>query len=52
MTDMPLTMEDVERRWRETWPVALATWGRTSRLHAPVLHTDPCGMPSWAWYSL
>ena len=45
-------MEDVERRWRETWPVALATWGRTSRLHAPVLHTDPCGMPSWAWYSL
>ncbi|KQY20676.1 hypothetical protein ASD16_20495 [Cellulomonas sp. Root485] len=45
-------LEDVERRWRATWPRALATWGRTSRLHAPVLHTDPCGMPSWAWYSL
>ncbi|GEK20772.1 hypothetical protein [Cellulomonas xylanilytica] len=45
-------LEELAERWRATWAAALATWGRTSRLHAPVLHTDPCGMPSWAWYSL
>lgn len=43
---------DVARRWRATWPDALAAWGRTSRLHAPVLHLTPQGMPSWAWYSV
>ncbi|WP_146846774.1 hypothetical protein [Cellulomonas terrae] len=46
------SLAELQERWRETWPAALATWGRTSRLHAPVLHTEPCGMPSWAWYSL
>ncbi|WP_456786533.1 hypothetical protein [Cellulomonas sp. P5_C5] len=46
------SLAELQERWRATWPTALATWGRTSRLHAPVLHTDPCGMPSWAWYSL
>lgn len=50
--DEPELLDELARRWRATWPLALATWGRTSRLHAPVLHTDPCGMPSWAWYSL
>ncbi|GCE77848.1 VWA domain-containing protein [Cellulomonas biazotea] len=45
-------LAEVEARWRSTWPAALGAWGRTTRVHAPVLHTEPCGMPSWAWYSV
>lgn len=45
-------LDDLERRWRATWPQALAAWGRTTRLHPPVLHQEPCGMPSWAWYDV
>ncbi|WP_421733224.1 hypothetical protein [Cellulomonas sp.] len=44
-------LDDLAARWLARWPDALAAWGRTSRMHAPVLHTEPCGMPSWAWYT-
>lgn len=37
--------------WLAAWPQALAAWGRTTRLHAPRLHTRPVpAVPSFAWY--
>ncbi|GAA3812435.1 VWA domain-containing protein [Cellulomonas soli] len=40
-------------RWEQAWPQALGAWGRTSRMHAPVLHADADldgSAPSFAWY--
>ena len=39
-------------RWADSWPQALAAWGSTTRLHAPVLHTRPCHEPSFAWFDI
>ncbi|MCC2335348.1 hypothetical protein [Cellulomonas wangsupingiae] len=37
--------------WRAAWPDALGAWGRTTRMHAPRLHTGPVpAVPSFAWY--
>nr|WP_208289222.1 hypothetical protein [Cellulomonas fengjieae]MBO3084469.1 hypothetical protein [Cellulomonas fengjieae]QVI67194.1 hypothetical protein KG102_06345 [Cellulomonas fengjieae] len=47
MTDL----DALGARWLAVWPQALAVWGRTSRMHAPVLHTQPCHVGSWAWYT-
>jgi hypothetical protein len=44
--------EGLADRWMAQWPEALAAWGRTTRLHAPVLHRTACRMGSWAWYSV
>lgn len=38
--------------WRAAWPLALAAWGPTTRLAAPVFHTSPPepGVGSFAWF--
>ncbi|QCB94005.1 hypothetical protein [Cellulomonas shaoxiangyii] len=44
-------LDAVADRWRAAWPDALAAWGRASRMHAPVLHTDDApDVGSFAWY--
>ncbi|WP_421740763.1 hypothetical protein [Cellulomonas sp.] len=48
---MTADLDALRDRWLAAWPQALAAWGRTSRMHAPVLHTEPCHMGSWAWYT-
>lgn len=46
-------LEGLAERWRAAWPEALAAWGRTSRLHAPVLARPVgVGVPSFAWFDL
>lgn len=39
------------QRWQDAWPAAQAAWGTTTRVHPPVLHTDPVAdVGSFAWY--
>ncbi|WP_456826819.1 hypothetical protein [Cellulomonas sp. P5_E12] len=44
-------LEHLAERWMREWPDALAAWGRTTRMHPPVLHTSACRMDTWAWYT-
>ncbi|WP_051640183.1 hypothetical protein [Cellulomonas sp. URHE0023] len=48
--DDPAVLADLGTRWLAAWPLALAAWGPTTRLHAPVLHDRPCHEGSFAWF--
>lgn len=48
----PEEPEELAARWLEAWPVALAAWGRPTRMHLPTLHEEHVrDAGSFAWFS-